>query len=136
MTDDREWKVGDYIHLERSDHVALITRIESIANLDGYVESHIICRGEHGTQAWLERLGYTKLGSHKDWRVFREWDSNVDAFRHILVEPSGRVNTVYDHTDFGRSEAEGLAATYNLNPDRAEEFRKCPYCKTQCPWCS
>jgi hypothetical protein len=113
----------------------LIREIESIVNLDGNIELHIVGRNEHGTQAWLEKNGYRKLGSHKDWRVFREWDGDVEGFRHILVDPSGKVDSVFDHTLSGRAEAYGYADTYNLNPDRAAEFRRCPYCKTQCSWC-
>jgi hypothetical protein len=136
MTDGKRWKVGDYIHLDGHDHVCLIRSIEAIMNLDGNVELHMVGLDEHGTQAWLEKRGYTKLGPHKDWRVVREWDGNVEGFQHILVDPSGKVDSVFDHTDLGRSEAYGYADTYNLNPDRAGEFRQCPYCNSRCAWCA
>jgi hypothetical protein len=45
------------------------------------------------------------------------------------------VDSVFDHTDLGRSEAYGYAATYNMNRDRAAVFRRCPYCVSKCSWC-
>lgn len=73
---------------------------------------------------------YTPTGR---WEVYSEWDTNYEAFAPVLVDPQGFVNERWEPNDMGQ--AQGYADTYNLNDDKAEDFRQCPYCENGCPWC-
>lgn len=64
------------------------------------------------------------------------WEVRREANRVVLIDPSGAIHSLWSLDDFGESQARGWADTYNMNDDKAEEFRKCPYCDTSCPWCS
>jgi len=64
-----------------------------------------------------------------NWEVRRQQDC------FALVDPSGSVNSLWSLDSIGESQAQGYADTYNMNEDREEEFRQCPYCDTACPWC-
>ena len=67
------------------------------------------------------------------WEVRYEFDSNWERPAPVLVDPKGIAHCRW--CPDGRSEAEGYADTYNMNEDKAAEFRQCPYCTTGCPWC-
>lgn len=67
------------------------------------------------------------------WEVRHEFDSNWERHAPVLVDPNGFVDSTYVPGDMGQ--AQGWADTYNLNEDKAAEFRQCPYCEGGCPWC-
>lgn len=69
------------------------------------------------------------------WEVYREWDSNWERNAPVLVDPKGFVNTRYSADPEAEWIARSYADTYNMNEDKAEEFRSCPYCTTECSWC-
>lgn len=75
-------------------------------------------------------MTYTPTGK---WEVYGEWDSNCERSIPVLVAPDGTVDSRWS-TD-GDLTARGYADTYNLNDDKAKEFRACPYCVTECSWC-
>jgi hypothetical protein len=75
-------------------------------------------------------------GYAREWQVARRWCDITRQWRHFLLNPHGVVDSSFDDSPLGRSEAYGYADTYNMNADRAAEFRECPYCKDGCPWCA
>jgi hypothetical protein len=75
-------------------------------------------------------------GYAREWRVIKKWCDITRQWRHFLLNQHGVVDSSFDDSPLGRSEAEGYADTYNMNDDKAAEFRQCPYCKDGCPWCA
>jgi hypothetical protein len=68
------------------------------------------------------------------WEVVSEYDSNSERNFHVLVDPHGVANSQFVADLVAIAHA--YADTYNENEDKAEEFRTCPYCDSQCPWCT
>jgi hypothetical protein len=69
------------------------------------------------------------------WEVYDEYDANFERGVPVLVTPQGFVDSRWYPDIVGESEARGYADTYNMNEDKAAEFRNCPYCKAGCSWC-
>lgn len=69
------------------------------------------------------------------WEVRSLYCSNYEGNRPVLVAPDGSVHRIWPLGPSGAFEAEGYALTYNMNDDKAAEFRQCPYCWDECSWC-
>ena len=76
---------------------------------------------------------YTPTGR---WEVRSKYDSNSESFCPVLVDPMGYVHSVWSPDILGQGAARGYADTYNMNEDKADEWRTCPYCTTECSWCA
>ena len=80
------------------------------------------------------------------WEVVAWYNSNYERDFYALVRPDGTPESVWHYDGF--HEARGYADTYNMNEDKAPEFRTCPFCggamgqvrksrkKNCCVWCS
>lgn len=79
-----------------------------------------------------QKTAYTPTGK---WEVYGEYDSNYETHAPVLVGPDGEVHSRWSPDDIGSSMAHSYADTYNLNEDKAAEFRDCPYCTKGCSWC-
>jgi hypothetical protein len=75
-------------------------------------------------------------GYAREWRVVERWCDTLGEYRYCLLHPQGFVDSSFERSPIGRSEAQGWADTYNMNSDKAAAFRQCPYCKDRCPWCA
>jgi len=75
-------------------------------------------------------------GYAREWRVVERWCDTFGEYRYCLLHPQGFVDSSFERSPIGRSEAQGWADTYNMNSDKAAAFRQCPYCKDRCPWCA
>ena len=83
-----------------------------------------------------EAMSPASAGYAREWRVAERWCDTLGEYRYFLWHPHDYAYASYERSPIGRSEAQGWADTYNMNADRAAEFRECPYCKDGCPWCA
>jgi hypothetical protein len=68
------------------------------------------------------------------WEVEPSSYSSFYEGLYSLLAPDGSVHSTW-HSQGGYWQAIGYRDTYNKNRDKAPVFRRCPYCKTRCPWC-
>ncbi len=74
-----------------------------------------------------------------NWECRRVWNSNYETFSPCLVRPDGTIEAIYEPG--WECQVKDEAATYNLNADKSQTFRICPYCGPgkplgSCSWCS